>query len=107
MNQVARTAAETSSVNGLSPLNTRRLPRGRRLLALVGAISLVNLAVAYSPLVVHHAEPQAFAAPGTPKINLHKTVGTGGRINASDQFTVQIKHGATVDATKTTTGSGT
>lgn len=42
-----------------------------------------------------------------PQIKLSKALGTGGRIFATDQFTVRLKSGAAILATATTGGTGT
>ncbi|MCB1657470.1 MAG: hypothetical protein KDI39_04520 [Pseudomonadales bacterium] len=41
-----------------------------------------------------------------PRIALQKALSTSGRLNAADQFTVQIKQGASVVSSGTTTGAG-
>ncbi|MDO8416575.1 MAG: hypothetical protein Q7S87_10240, partial [Agitococcus sp.] len=41
-----------------------------------------------------------------PRVILNKAMTIGGRINAADQFTVQLKQGATVVDSGTTTGAG-
>lgn len=42
-----------------------------------------------------------------PRVTLQKALTTSGRLNAADQFTVQINQGVTTLASGTTTGSGT
>lgn len=48
-----------------------------------------------------------FTNTAFPRIRLRKALGTGGRYYAGDQFTVQLRTGATNVATSTTTGTGT
>ncbi|MGY2892826.1 beta strand repeat-containing protein [Deinococcus sp. UYEF24] len=42
-----------------------------------------------------------------PQLTLNKTIAAPGRVNTADQFTVQIKNGATVTASASTTGTAT
>jgi uncharacterized repeat protein (TIGR01451 family) len=47
-----------------------------------------------------------FTNGGQPRLRLRKLLGTGGRQFTGDQFTIRIRDGETVVASRTTTGSG-
>jgi len=49
----------------------------------------------------------SFINAAFPHVRLQKALGTGGRLFATDQFTMNIAQGSTVIATTTTTGTGT
>ncbi|TSA83746.1 DUF11 domain-containing protein [Deinococcus detaillensis] len=56
---------------------------------------------------VASVDPTTVNVRRLPTLTLSKTIAAPGRVNPADQFTVQIKNGATVTASANTTGTGT
>ncbi len=69
--------------------------------------NVATTAYAFGSLQFWDAVQCAFTNRPYPHLTLQKALGSGGRLFATDQFTMNITTGATTVATTTTTGTGT